>query len=86
MFVISFLGEVHSIQPDEIKTTFCQKSCEDRWFSPVSPHNKADRYNITEISLKVTKEVTRIRKSRRTDSSMARKRTKGQTTNYKTSI
>jgi hypothetical protein len=46
-------GEVHSIQPDEIKTTFCQKSCEDRWFSPVSPHNKADRYNITEILLKV---------------------------------
>ena len=48
------------VRPDILLTTLCDKVCQwlatGRWFSPgtpVSSTNKTDRYNITEILLKV---------------------------------
>jgi hypothetical protein len=50
-----------------------------------SSTNKSDRHELTEIFLR--RWIIRFRKSKKTDNTMARrKRTKGQTTIYKTRI
>jgi hypothetical protein len=39
-----------------LNTTLCDKVCQCRWFSPVTPgssNNKTNYYSITEILLKV---------------------------------
>ena len=66
VFRISFLMKIVTLWVwipswrDVLDTTLCDKVCQwlaaGRWFSPstpVSPTNKTDHYNLTEISLKV---------------------------------
>ena len=51
-----------------VLTSSCQLFATGQWFSPVSPSNKTDRHDITEILLKVALNTIKPQKKKFTSS------------------